>query len=133
MVQVVQRALDAGVTPRRVLPGQFQDQFLDGRLCGWSAGFEALAGIVCLGDESPVPGQQGVGGDEAVKMVEVGKSDPFAFEGEGATLIIIEPGFPAELFFEDTDLFLEIDDDLLLVAVHPAGDRDDEQEERIHR
>ena len=133
MVQVVQRALDAGVTPRRVLPGQFQDQFLDGRLCGWSASLAALAGTVFLGDESPVPGQQGVGGDEAGKMVEGGTSDLFAFEGEAATLIIIEPRFLAELFFEDTNLFLEIDDDILLVAVHPADDRGDEQDQRIHR
>ena len=43
-----------------------------------------------------------------------------------------EPGPLAKLFFEDSDLFLKILDDALLVAVDPAGKANEQEWEGIH-
>ena len=80
-----------------------------------------------------MPGQQRVGRVETGELVQSRSADAFAFDGQSSLLIIIEPSFFTELFFEDANLFLEVRDYVLLVAVHPTGDRKEEQGERIHR
>jgi len=133
MVEVSQRALNAGVPPGPVLAGQLQGQILDWFGCGGSTWLASSTGIVFLGDEPPMPGQQGVGRDETGKLVEGGATDAFAFEGQAATLIVVEARFFAQLFFEDANFLLEIRADVILVAIQLASDREDEQGERIHR
>ena len=80
-----------------------------------------------------MPGQQSIRSDETGEWVQSSAADVFAFDGQPSSLIIIEPRFLTQLFFEDANLLLEIRDDILLVAVHPTGERNEEQGERIHR
>lgn len=56
-------ALYPAVAPAAVLPGQAQDELLDGGRCGGSAGAAVPGERPLPGDESPVPGQQCGGGD----------------------------------------------------------------------
>jgi len=66
-------------------------------------------------------------------LVQSSAADGFAFDGQPLSLIIIEPRFFTQLLFEDANFLLELGDDILLVAAHPTGDRNEEQGQRIHR
>ena len=79
-----------------------------------------------------MPGQQSIGGDQVGEVVEGATPDPFAFGRQPAALIIMDSRYFTQLFFEDANLLLQIREDLLLVAVPPTGDRNEEQGERIH-
>jgi hypothetical protein len=92
-----------------------------GRENGWGA-----TRIVFLGDEPAAPRQYDVGSDEAGELVEGGAVDPFVFEGQAAPLIIVELGAFAQLFFEYSNFLLQVFNDVLLVAVHPTGDREED-------
>jgi len=134
LVQVGQRTLDSGVTPGPVLPGQFQDQFLELRPCGGRPGLRVrLESYFWGGDERPGPGQQSIRSDETGKLVQSSAADAFAFDGQPSSLIIIEPRFFTQLLFEDANFLWELGDDILRVAAHPTGDRNEEQGQRIHR
>jgi len=53
-------------------------------------------------------------------------------EGEAATLIIGKPGPFSQLLFQDGNLLLEMLNDVLPDAAHPASQRNEEQGEWIH-
>ena len=55
------------------------------------------------------------------------------FGRQPAALVVVEPGLLAQLLPEDFHLFLEVFDDVLLVAVDPTGQADEQQLERVHR
>jgi len=95
----------------------------------WRAG---ATGIVFLGDEQSVPGQQGIRTDETGELVQSRATEAFAFAGQSSSLIRIEPRLFTQLFFKNVNLLLEIRDDVLLIAAHPTSDRNKEQGERIH-
>ena len=49
------------------------------------------------------------------------QTDLLGLGGQPSPLIVVEPGPVAELLLENFDLLLESFDDILLVAVDPAG------------
>jgi hypothetical protein len=63
--------------------------------------------------------------DENVEDVE--GNGGLALDGQSAALIVIEPRAFSQLLFEDADFLLEVCDNDLLVAVHPAGDANQEE------
>ena len=60
------------------------------------------------------------------------RPERFGLGRQAAPLVIVERGSLAELFFEDSDLFLKILDDALLVSVDPAGKANEQELEGIH-
>ena len=65
-------ALDAAVSPARVLPGQPDNEFTQLAVDARATGRVRVGPF--LGDQAVVPGQQGGGGDEAVAAQFVGRS-----------------------------------------------------------
>ncbi len=75
-----------------------------------------------LGNELPVPAEDGVGRDERGDFGKGTAADSFASHGQSASLIIGQPEFFAtELLLEDSVLFTEILDDSVLLATDPSG------------
>jgi hypothetical protein len=61
VTQIGQSPNDAIISPTRVLPCQFHDQFFDGRVHSRAASQLALLGTVeLLCDELPIPGEDGI-------------------------------------------------------------------------
>jgi len=121
MAQVLQRALDAGVTPRAIFGGHSQDQIAEFDRRGWPPRRTPAAGIVLLGDQPLMPIQERARGDDGGDLVEAIQADLPRLGGEPAALIIVESGSFAQLLLQHSDLLLEVFDDVLLLAVHPTG------------
>jgi len=65
---------------------------------------------------------------ERLENVTFAPADKLGFAGKPDSLSIGEaPGFAAELFQKNAILFLEVFDDGLLMAIHPAGNGDEEE------
>ena len=76
----------------------------------------------------PVPAQDRVGRDETGHVHEALPAERLAFDCQATPLVIGKAETPvAELFAEDAVLGLEVVDHVLLVAVDPAGDEQDEE------
>ncbi len=75
-----------------------------------------------LGDELPMPTQDGVGRDERSNFGEGLSADGLAADSKTATLIIGQPESSVpELLLEDSVLLSEVFDDCVLMAADPAG------------
>src|SRR6516165_9915607 len=86
--------------------------------------------VVLLGDQLPVPSQQGLRCDNAGDLGKSLSSQRFGLAGQSSALIVIEAHSPAtELFSQHPILFAEIFNDLQLVVVHPPGDSDQQKPE----
>ena len=70
-------AVDASVTPARVLAGEPKDEKLNPANGGWSArSFRAgCLGVVAAAEEVAVPAQDSVGGDDEVELAQLGSGD----------------------------------------------------------
>ncbi len=76
-----------------------------------------------LGNELPVPTEDGVGSDERGDFGEGASSDGFTSNRKSTTLIVGQPEPPVpELLPEDSILLSEILDDSILLAAHPSGE-----------
>src|SRR5215469_6180018 len=88
--------------------------------------------VVLLGDQLPVPSQQGLRRDNAG---DLGKSLPpqcFGLYGQSPALIVIEAHSSAtELFAKHPILLAKIFNDLQLAVVHPPGDGDQQKPEWV--
>ncbi len=74
-----------------------------------------------LGDELPMPTQNGVGCNERRNFAESPSPDGLAANREPATLIVGQPESSApELLLQDAVLLLEILDDCVLMAADPT-------------
>ena len=81
--------------------------------------------VVLLGDQLPVPSQQGLRGDDAGDLGKSFSSQRFGLYGQSPALIVIEVHSPAtELFSKHPILLAKIFNDLQLAVVHPPGDGD---------
>jgi hypothetical protein len=79
------------VTPRRVLAGQLQnsiDDFLRCRRQAHRTTFVAVVPLFC--DEFPMPTQNGVRREEAADLLQYFASQDLPFNGQTATLIVID-------------------------------------------
>ena len=91
----------------------------------------AGAAVVCLGDQSPVPAENRVRRDDAGDLHQDAPSELLAAHGESTALGIGPTKRPrAQVLPEDPILLPEIRDQIVLVAVHPASERENEELER---
>ena len=91
----------------------------------------AGAAVVCLGDHSPVPAENRVRRDDAGDLHHDAPSELLAAHGESTALGIGQAKRPrAQVLPEDPMLLPEIRDQIVLVAVHPASERENEELER---
>ena len=88
----------------------------------------AGAAGVCLGDQSPVPAENRVRRDDAGDLHQDAPSEFLAAHGESTALGIGQAKRPrAQVLPEDPILLPEIRDQIVLVAVHPASERENEE------
>src|SRR5215467_3508856 len=88
--------------------------------------------IVFLGDQFPVPGQQGLRRDNAGDLSQNIPSQCFGSNGQSAALVVIEAHSPvAELLSKNAILLVKVINDLQLALVHPAGDSDQQESEWV--
>src|SRR5215469_15096920 len=81
--------------------------------------------VVLLGDQLPMPSQQGLRCDNAGDLGKSLSSQRFGLNGQPPALIVIEAhSLATELFSQHPILFAEIFNDLQLAVVHPPGDGD---------
>src|SRR5215467_9374420 len=79
--------------------------------------------VVLLGDQLPVPSQQGLRRDNAGDLGKSLSSQRFGLYGQSPTLIVIEAhSLATELFAKHPILLAKIFNDLQLAVVHPPGD-----------
>src|SRR5215467_702509 len=88
--------------------------------------------IVFLGDQFPVPSQQGLRRDNAGDLGKNLSSQRFGLNGQPPALLVIEAhSLATELFSQHPILFAEILNDLQLAVVHPPGDSDHHKPEWV--
>ena len=88
----------------------------------------AGAAVVCLGDQSPVPAENRVRRDDAGDLHHDAPAELLAAPGESTALGIGPAKRPrAQVLPEDPILLPEIRDQIVLVAVHPASERENEE------
>ncbi len=134
VAEVGQSALDAVVAPGEVLFRESEHEFP--QFCGdrrTSGLVLSSRGVIpFLGDELPMPTQNGVGRDQRADFTEELASQRFSWDGQAASLVVREPQpFLAVQFFKDSILRPEVFDELLLLLGHPTGQNRDEQLPRL--
>src|SRR6516162_8414839 len=81
--------------------------------------------VVLLGDQLPVPSQQGLRRDNAGDLGKSLSSQRFGLYGQSPALIVIQAHAPTtELFSKHPILLAKIFNDLQVAVVHPPGDGD---------
>ena len=97
----------------------------------WSTSTSAGAAIVFLGDQSPVPTQDRIRGDDARDLRQDPPAEFVTAHSESTTLGVRQAKRPrAQVVSEDPILLPEIVDQIVLVTVHPASEREDEELQR---
>ncbi len=121
MAEVVERTLDACVTPAWILASHSDNQVGDD-LHYLAPTRRAAFVSPLLGNQLSVPTKDRVGRDERSDFGEGAAADGFAVDSKSATLIIGQSESSAtELLLEDSVLFTEILDDRILLASDPSG------------
>src|SRR5215471_6061410 len=88
--------------------------------------------VVLLGDQLPMPSQQGLRRDNAGDLGKSLSSQRVGLNGQPPALIVIEVhSLASELFSQHPILFAEIFNDLQLAVVHPPGDGDQQKLEWV--
>ena len=131
VAEVRERAADPRVAPPRIVD-RHPDHELGDVLSGhWSTSTSAGAAIVFLGDQSPVPTQDRLRGDDARDLRQDPPAEFVTAHSESTTLGVRQAKRPrAQVFSEDPILLPEIVDQIVLVTVHPASEREDEELQR---
>ena len=131
VAEVRERAADPRVAPPRIVD-RHPDHELGDVLSGhWSTSTSAGAAIVFLGDQSPVPTQDRIRGDDARDLRQDPPAEFVTAHSESTTLGVRQAKRPrAQVFSEDPILLPEIVDQIVLVTVHPASEREDEDLQR---
>src|SRR5215472_13537414 len=88
--------------------------------------------IVFLGDQFPMPSQQGLGSDNAGDLGQNLSSQRFGLYRPISALIVIEAHSPVTELFSKRPIFLaKVVNDLQLAVVHPPGNSDQHKPERV--
>ena len=83
------------------------------------------------GDQTPMPTHQRIRGDEGGNRVQRPSPEALGLHRQSTTLIVSQPELPAtKLLFEDPVLLDQVGDNILLMPMHPARNRQQEQLER---
>src|ERR1022692_2804845 len=133
--EIVQGTHDALAAPGWIFLEQFDHEFLQRRIDGWSTDGVGPGRGPLLGDQDTEPTEQGIGSDKGGPSPQAASADELGFARQPDALGVGEAlGFATELFQENPVFFLEVYNDSLLVSAHPAGDRDEQELElRRHR
>ncbi len=131
VAEVRERAADPRVAPPRIVD-RHPDHELGDVLSGhWSTSTSAGAAIVFRGDQSPVPTQDRIRGDDARDLRQDLSAEFVTAHSESTTLGVRQAKRPrAQVFSEDPIRLPEIVDQIVLVTVHPASEREDEELQR---
>ena len=133
MSELFQFALNAAVAPAVVFTSHADNQVADGLSQARPAHPPGHVGPL-PGDQTAVPAHQRIGGDERGDRVERPSPEALGLRRQATTLIVSQPELPAtKLLFEDPVLLDQVADHVLLVPVHPARNRQQEQLERESR
>lgn len=124
--------LNSPIAPIPILFSHSHHQFLDLAIGARTSGCALGGAIVFLGDEFSMPGQQGLGRNDAGHFCQPFASHAFAFGGQATPLVIIQSQAPiAKLLAEYAVFLAQIFDHLLLGLIHPSGHRDEQEAEGI--
>src|SRR6202049_3787799 len=90
VAETLQPAADAGVAPGRVLGRHAYDECGDIRLGTRATGAARLRAVVLLGDEFPIPTEDGVRGHDSSDVREAAPAEDLALHGQAAPLVVRE-------------------------------------------
>ena len=122
--EVVLGAHDPVAAPGRIFLDELDNELLQFQIHRGSANRISFGEGPLLGDEGTEPAEQGLGRDDCCELSKATPADELGFASKADSLSVREAlGFAAELFQENAIFLLEIFNDHVLVAVHPAGDR----------
>jgi hypothetical protein len=124
MPQVRQSALDAPITPARMLLGHLDRKPLDLFRYRWPAKLgAALAPVELLRDEAVIPVQEGVWGGDCGDLFQACATEPVCERREAAAFGVcqVQPA-TAEVGFKDAVFLVQVGDDLLMVTVDPVSE-----------
>src|ERR1022692_1703620 len=126
--EIVQGTHDALAAPGWIFLEQFDHEFLQRRIDGWSTDGVGPGKGPLLGDQDTEPPEQGIGSDKGGPLPQAAPADELGFARQPNALGVGEAvGFATELFQENPVFFLEVFNDSLLVSAHPAGAGDQEE------
>ena len=129
--EVRERAADPRVAPPRILDGHPDHERGDVSSRHRPASTAAGATVVFPGDQFPVPAKDRVRGDDAGHLRQDPPAEFLAAHGESTALGVGQVKRPrTQLFPKDPILLPEIVDQIVLVAVHPTSEREDEKLQR---
>jgi len=132
VIEVGERPLDPGIAPRAVLRRHSDDPLTNLRGDRWPPPTAALVAVVLPSDQRPMPSQQGVRGHDGPQLLEHASAQYAGLRGQANPLIVGEPEPPrSQLLAENAILLLQIVDDVALLLVDPAGQRDQKEPERM--
>ena len=133
MPELFQFALNAAVAPAVILTSHADNQGADGLPQARPAHPPGHVSPL-PGDQTAVPAHQRIGGDERGDRIERPSPEARGLRCQSTTLIVSQLELPATtLLFEDPVLLDQVGDHVLLVPVHPARNRQQEQLERESR
>ena len=136
VAKVRERATDSGVAPRRIFDCHPDHEFGDLPSCHRPAPTPAPgAAVVLRGDQTPVPAQDRIWGDDAGHLTQDPSAESLAAYGESAALGVGQAQRSrSQVLPEDPILLPEIVNQVFLVAVRPASDgQHEELQRRGHR
>ena len=90
-----------------------------------------LRAIVLVGDQEPIPAQDGIRCHDTGDLSETTSSEDLAFHGQSALLVVGEANASrAVCRAQDPVLLQQVLDDVLLLSIDPAGEEQEEEGER---
>ena len=132
VTQIGKRSLNPPVTPGSILFGHPDNQVCDFLGRSPSSSGSKRTAIIFLREQFSVPRQQSFWSEDVRHLFQQLPTKPFRLRGQSAALVVAESHAPiTSVFSKNTILLDEIVDDMLLMLVHPAGDRDHNKRKRV--
>jgi hypothetical protein len=123
MSQIGHRALDARVSPRRILERHTHNEVDDRRHHARPTWTRSVTIRPLARNQMPIPTQQGVRRDQSVKLAQQFAPERVRLSGQPAAFGIGKTKvLPTQACFEYAVLLLQILDDIQLMAVKPTGE-----------
>jgi hypothetical protein len=128
VTDISESTLDPQISPASVFVGETKNKRSNLRRHPWAARCTARAAVILLGNQLPMPSQQGCRRDDGRDLFQDFPAELLRPCGQTATLVVSEshPSVP-NLFSKDAIFLGEIFNDMLLVLVHPASGGNDQK------
>ena len=128
VAEIVERTSNSGVAPARIIASHLDDEPLDLNRRLGTPGPTRLAAIVFPGNQTPIPAKQGVWRDQSADLEEPSAADRLGPDREATALAIgQEQASITELLAEHPVLRLQVFDDVLLGAIDPSREDQDQK------